>query len=135
MIDDNDLIISETEGYIEDPVVLKYAVCQLIDGLITSIIIDEPTDIALEGTQFIQTPDSSGNDALVGGMWNGITFVPPKVCAVCQLIDGLIINIIVAKPTDTPPEGTQLIEILEANRHEVKIGGTWDGINFLFESN
>lgn len=56
-------------------------------------------------------------------------------CAVCQLIDGLIINIIVAKPTDLPPDGTQLIETPDTDGNNAEIGGTWNGTNFLPASN
>ncbi len=33
-------------------------------------------------------------------------------CAVCRLSDGLVMNIIVAQPSDPAPEGCQLIEIM-----------------------
>jgi hypothetical protein len=52
-------------------------------------------------------------------------------CAVCQLTDGLIINVIVADPTDLAPEGAQLIETPDVDGNNAQIGGTWDGTNFL----
>jgi len=52
-------------------------------------------------------------------------------CAVCQLNDGLIINVIVAEPTDLPPSGTQLIETPDVDGNNAEIGGTWNGTNFL----
>lgn len=33
-------------------------------------------------------------------------------CAVCRLGDGLVINIIVAPPSISPPEGCELVEIM-----------------------
>ena len=33
-------------------------------------------------------------------------------CAVCRLTDGLVMNTIVADPTDPAPEGCQLVEIM-----------------------
>lgn len=44
-------------------------------------------------------------------------------CAVIQ--DGVVVNIIVASATNTPPEGTTLVELLYCN-----IGDTWDGVRF-----
>jgi len=44
-------------------------------------------------------------------------------CAVIQ--DGLVVNIIVADITDTPPEGCFLIELPFCD-----IGYTWDGVRF-----
>jgi len=44
-------------------------------------------------------------------------------CAVIQ--DGVVVNIIVAESSDTPPEGTFLIEIPYCG-----IGYTWDGVRF-----
>jgi hypothetical protein len=35
-------------------------------------------------------------------------------CAVCQLSDGLVTNVIVAKPTDVAPQDCKLVEITEA---------------------
>jgi hypothetical protein len=44
-------------------------------------------------------------------------------CAVIQ--DGVLVNIIVAEVTDTPPEGCILVELPTYD-----IGYTWDGIRF-----
>jgi hypothetical protein len=52
-------------------------------------------------------------------------------CAVCQLTDGLIINVIVAEPTDLAPEGCQLVETPDVDGNNAQIGGTWNGTNFL----
>ena len=46
--------------------------------------------------------------------------------ATCAVIkDSVVVNIIVAEITDTPPDGTFLIEIPYCN-----IGYTWDGVRF-----
>ena len=50
-------------------------------------------------------------------------------CAVCQLSDGLVINIIVAEPTDPAYEGTQLVLVPEGVPCD--IGWTWDGTAFI----
>jgi hypothetical protein len=52
-------------------------------------------------------------------------------CAVCQLTDGLIINVIVAEPFEPSPEGTQLVETPDADGNNAQIGGTWNTKNFL----
>jgi hypothetical protein len=52
-------------------------------------------------------------------------------CAVCQLTDGLIINIIVASPIDVPPDGCQLIATPDSAGNNAQIGGTWNGTNFV----
>jgi hypothetical protein len=57
------------------------AVCQLTDGLIINVIVAEPTDPAPEGTQLIITPDSEGNNAEIGGTWDGTQFLPPAESA------------------------------------------------------
>jgi len=50
-------------------------------------------------------------------------------CAVCELSNGLVTNIIVADPNvDPAPEGTQLIAI--ADDQPCDIGWTWDGTQF-----
>lgn len=49
-------------------------------------------------------------------------------CAVVQLSDGLVINKIVAEPTDLAPQGTQLII---ADNVSCDIGWTWDGTQFV----
>ena len=47
--------------------------------------------------------------------------------AVCAIIDSnnIVINIIVAEVTDTPPEGCTLVEVPVCD-----IGYTWDGQKF-----
>lgn len=50
-------------------------------------------------------------------------------CAVCQLSDRLVINIIVASPSDLAPDGCQLIEVM-ANQ-ACDIGWYWDGQWFI----
>lgn len=50
-------------------------------------------------------------------------------CAVCQLTDGLVVNIIMADPSDPPQEGCQLIEIM--NGQPCDIGWYWDGTEFI----
>jgi hypothetical protein len=52
-----------------------------------------------------------------------------SVCAVVQLNDGLVINKIVAEPTDPPPEGCELILIPEDSMCD--IGWTWNGTEFV----
>lgn len=52
----------------------------------------------------------------------------PK-CAVCRLEDGLVVNVIVASPSDLAPEGCQLIEVTEGQLCD--IGWTWDGAAFV----
>jgi hypothetical protein len=46
----------------------------------------------------------------------------------CAVIDsnGVIVNIIVAEPTDTPPEGCTLVELPTYD-----IGYIWDGERFI----
>ena len=36
-----------------------------------------------------------------------------KTCAVCNISDNLVINVIVADPTDPPYEGTYFVEVTE----------------------
>ena len=50
-----------------------------------------------------------------------------STCAVIQ--DSLVINLIVAEPTDTPPDNCTLV--LVPDDVFVTIGFTWDGTNFL----
>lgn len=50
-------------------------------------------------------------------------------CAVCQLTDGLVVNIIVAVPSDPAQGGCQLVEIM--NGQPCDIGWTWDGTEFV----
>ncbi len=49
-------------------------------------------------------------------------------CAVVQLSDGVVINKIVAEPTDLPPMDCQLILIDEVM---CDIGWTWNGVEFI----
>lgn len=50
-------------------------------------------------------------------------------CAVCQLSDGLVINLIVALPSDPAPEGCQLVEVM--NEQPCDIGWVWTGAEFV----
>lgn len=50
-------------------------------------------------------------------------------CAVCQLEDGLVINTIIAVPSDLAPDGCQLVEIM--NEQQCNIGWYYDGMNFI----
>lgn len=50
-------------------------------------------------------------------------------CAVCQIIDGLVVNVIVAVTSDPAQDGCQLIEIM--SDQPCGIGWYWDGINFI----
>ena len=53
-------------------------------------------------------------------------------CAVCQLSDGLVINIIVAEPTDPCPyEDCQLIATPDVDGVDAQIGWYWNGTNFI----
>ena len=55
-----------------------------------------------------------------------------SVCAVCQLTDGLVINIIVADPSDpTPDPACQLIATPDQNGHDAQIGWYWNGTDFI----
>jgi hypothetical protein len=49
-------------------------------------------------------------------------------CAVVQLSDGLVVNKIVAEPTDLAPDGCQLIAIDDVS---CDIGWTWNGAEFI----
>jgi len=49
-------------------------------------------------------------------------------CAVCQLADGLVVNIIIAVPSDPAPDGCQLIEIMSLQPCD--IGWAWDDTAF-----
>jgi len=57
------------------------AVVQLTDTIIINIIVAEPSDIPPEGCELIETPDTFGNYAQIGGTWNGEMFVPPESLA------------------------------------------------------
>lgn len=48
-------------------------------------------------------------------------------CAVVQLSDNIVVNRIVAEPTDLAPEGTQLIQ---CDDMLCDIGWTWTGNEF-----
>lgn len=50
-------------------------------------------------------------------------------CAVCQLSDGLVVNIIIAVPSDPAPIGCQLVEIM--NDQPCDIGWYWTGAEFI----
>jgi hypothetical protein len=49
-------------------------------------------------------------------------------CAVCRLSDGLILNIIIALTTDIPPDGCELVEVM--NEQPCDIG--WFYANGIF---
>lgn len=51
-------------------------------------------------------------------------------CAVCRLSDGLVLNIIVALPSDPAPEGCQLVEIMAGQLCNIGwfyVGGVFHG--------
>lgn len=50
-------------------------------------------------------------------------------CAVCQLSDGLVVNIIIADVTDAPPLDCQLIAITRPAQCD--IGWYWTGTTFV----
>ena len=50
-------------------------------------------------------------------------------CAVVQLSDSVVINLIVAEPTDPAPDGCELIEVPLGT--PCGIGWTWDGTQFV----
>ena len=51
------------------------------------------------------------------------------ICAVCRLDNGLVINVIMAEPTDPAPYGCQLIEVPDGVHSG--IAWTWDGTQFI----
>ena len=51
------------------------------------------------------------------------------ICAVCRLDNGLVINTIMAEPTDSAPYGCKLIEIEEGVI--CGIAWTWNGTQFI----
>jgi hypothetical protein len=54
------------------------------------------------------------------------------ICAVCQLLNGLVINIIVAEPTDPCPyPDCELIETPDVNGVDAQIGWYWNGTDFI----
>lgn len=52
-------------------------------------------------------------------------------CAVCQLSDGLVINVIVAELNDPCAEGCQLIVTPTETGSYANIGFTWNGVQFI----
>jgi hypothetical protein len=54
-------------------------------------------------------------------------------CAVCQLSDGLVVNIIIATPSDLPPTDCQIIEVMTGQGCD--IGWYWNGVDFIAPSN
>ncbi len=50
-------------------------------------------------------------------------------CAVCQLINGEVINIIIAVPSDSAPDDCQLVEVM--NEQPCDIGWYWTGAEFI----
>ncbi len=50
-------------------------------------------------------------------------------CAVVQLLDGLVVNIIIAMPSDEPQIGCELIEV--ASGEPCNIGWYWNGSMFV----
>jgi len=50
-------------------------------------------------------------------------------CAVCQTPSGLVVNIIMADPTDLAPDGCFLVGI--SDDVWCDIGYTWDGNTFI----
>ena len=52
--------------------------------------------------------------------------------AVCQLSDGLVINIIIAEPNDPCPySDCQLIETPDEDGNNAQIGWYWNGTDFI----
>lgn len=49
-------------------------------------------------------------------------------CAVCRLSDGLVLNVIIALPSDLAPDECQLIEIM--NGQMCDVGWYWNGVDF-----
>jgi hypothetical protein len=49
-------------------------------------------------------------------------------CAVCRLDDGLVINIIIAHPSELAPDECQLVEIM--NEQVCNTGWCYDGVTF-----
>jgi hypothetical protein len=50
-------------------------------------------------------------------------------CAVVQLSNSMVVNLIVAEPTDSSPDGCELI--LVPTDVPCDIGWTWDGTQFV----
>jgi len=51
-------------------------------------------------------------------------------CAVCQLSDNLVANVIVATPSDLAPDNCQLITTPDEFGVDAQIGWYWDGLTF-----
>ena len=51
-----------------------------------------------------------------------------KICAVIRIADGLVINRIIADPSEIPPDECILVDITDMF---VDIGYVWDGTNFI----
>ena len=58
-------------------------ICAVIDSnnQLINTIVAEPTDPAPDGCQLIVTPDELGNNAQIGGTWDGTQFLPPAESA------------------------------------------------------
>ena len=54
-----------------------------------------------------------------------------STCAVCQLSNGLVINLIIAEPTDPAPDGCQLVITPDSTGYSPNIGDTWNGSVFI----
>ena len=52
-----------------------------------------------------------------------------STCAVCQLSDGLVVNVIIADPTDPAPDNCQLILVPDGT--PCGIGWIWNGTEFI----
>jgi hypothetical protein len=52
-------------------------------------------------------------------------------CAVCQLSDGLVINLIVAEPTDSAPNNCELIVSPDLSGNDANIDYIWNGTIFV----
>lgn len=50
-------------------------------------------------------------------------------CSVVRLTDARVINIIIAQPSDAPPIGCELIEVVAGQPCD--IGWYWDGVEFI----
>lgn len=53
------------------------------------------------------------------------------ICAVCQISDGLVVNVIIAELTDVPPIDCQLILTPTESGSNAFIGFYWDGTEFI----
>jgi len=51
-------------------------------------------------------------------------------CAIIQLSDGLVVNVIVAAPSDPAPDKCQLITTPDEFGVDAQIGWYWDGLTF-----